>query len=178
MSRTSSVDLMPAMWHPSLGKYDIAARIPVTTGTRRLSHHAALNLQLAREYSGDWHGNAPFVTPKDRPRTLHFAGPGAIAETAPGLGSKGVGNMAHLLEGKYIPPGCGPVWVANHYRAIADYALLDTRGRWSAKYPRHVTVRCIKRWLSTPERVERLVEEHLKLLREPLPPEELEVHDT
>jgi len=38
-------------------------------------------------------------------------------------------------------------------------------------------VRCINRWLSTPERIEDLVEEYLKPLREQLPPEELGLHE-
>ncbi|MDE0623987.1 MAG: hypothetical protein OXH83_20180 [Bryobacterales bacterium] len=177
MSRAISVDLMPTMWHPSMGEHHIAVRIPVTTPTRYLSYHAALNLRLPGEHTGDWHGDVPFVTLKDSPRTLNFAGPGGFTDTTPSLGSKGVRNMAHILEGKYIPPGSGPVWVANHFRAIADYVLLDTRDCWSARYPRHVTVRCINQWLSTRERIEHLVEEYLKPLREQLPPEELELHE-
>ena len=177
MSRSSSVELMPTMWHPSMGEHHTATRIPVTTPTRYLSYEPALNLRLAGEYTGDWHGNDAFVTSKDSPRTLNFAGPGGLTDTTPSLGNKGVRNMAHILEGIYIPAGCGPVWVANHYRAIADYVLLDAQGCWSAKYPRHVTVRCINQWLSTPERIQHLVEEYLKPLREQLTPEELELHD-
>ena len=82
----------------------------VTTPTRYLSYLAALNLRLPGEDTGDWHGDIPFVASVDYPRTLRPAGPGGWSDTTPSLGSKGVRDMAHLLEGKYIPPGCGPVW--------------------------------------------------------------------
>ena len=85
--------------------------------------------------------------------------------------------MAHVIEGLYIPPGCGPVWVANHYRAIADYVLVDTQGCWCAEFPRHVPVHNINQWLFAPEHVEHLVEEYLKPLRNQLSPEEKELHD-
>lgn len=117
-----------------------------------------------------------FLTLKDSPHALNFARPSGFTDTTPSLGSKGVRNMAHILEGQYIPPGSGPVWVANHFRAIVGCVLLDTRGCWSAKYPRHVTVRCINLWLSTPEHIEHLVGEYLKPLCPQLPPEELEIH--
>ena len=177
MPRSSTVDLLPTFWHPGLGEYNRAARIPVTTPTRYLSYSAALNLRLPGEETGDWHGDLPFVTAHDNPRVVSFAGPGGWSDTTPGLGSKGVRNMAHLLEGKYVPRGCGPVWVANHYRAIADYVMVDTQACWCAKYPRHVPVRNINQWLDTPRQIERLVEEYLKPLRNQLSPEEKEIHD-
>lgn len=165
------------MWHPSLTKYNIAVRIPVTTPTRYLSYSAALNLRLPGEHTGDWHGDLPFVTAHDNPRVMSFASRGGWSDTTPSLGSKGVRDMAHLLEGMYIPRGCRPVWVANHYRAIADYVMVDTQGCWCAKYPRHVPVREINQWLSTPEQIEHLVEECLEPLRKQLSSEELELHD-
>ena len=128
MSRASSVDLMPTMWHQSMGEHHIAVRIPVTTPTRYLSYHAALNLRLLGEDTGDWHGSVPFVTLKDSPRTLTLAGLCGSTNTTPSLGSKGVRSMAHILEGECILPGSAPVWGAKHYRAIGDCALLDTRG--------------------------------------------------
>ena len=165
------------MWHPSMGEHNTAAQIPVTTRTRYLPYSAALNLRLPGEHNGDWHGDLPFVTAKDNPHTLIFAGPSGFTDTTPSLGSKDVRNMAHLLEWIYIPAGCGPVWVANHYRAIADFVLLDTRDCWSAKYPRLVTVRCINQWLDTAEQIEHPVQEYLIPLREQLPPAELEIHN-
>lgn len=177
MSDSSSEDLLPTFWNPGIGKYHQAVRIPVTTPTRYLSYSVALNLRLPGEDTGDWHGDVPFVTSIDNPYTLKTAGPGGWSDTTPSLGSKGVRDMAHVIEGLYIPPGCGPVWVANHYRAIADYVLVDTQGCWCAEFPRHVPVHNINQWLFAPEHVEHLVEEYLKPLRNQLTPEEKELHD-
>ena len=85
--------------------------------------------------------------------------------------------MAHVIEGLYIPTGCGPAWVANHYRAIADYVLVDTQGCWCAEFPRHVPVHNINQWLFAPEHVEHLAEEYLKPLRNQLTPEGKELRD-
>ena len=177
MPRSGSDELLPTFWYPGLGEYHRAVRIPVTSPTCYVSYSAALNLRLPGEETGDWHGDVPFVTACDNPRVLTLAGPGGWSDTTPSLGSKGVRDMAHLLEGKYIPHGCGPVWVANHFRAIADYVLVDTEACWCAKYPRHVPVYNINQWLDTPEQIEHLVEEYLKPLRNQLSPEETELHD-
>lgn len=139
---------------------DPTARL-VTTPTRCLSYVAALNLRLPGEDTGDWRGDLPFVTSIDDPRSLRPAGPGGWSDTTPSLGSKGVRDMAHILEGLYIPHGCRPAWVANHYRAIADYLLVDTQGCRCAEFPRHVPAHNINQWLFAPEHVEHLVEEYL-----------------
>ncbi|MDE0628906.1 MAG: hypothetical protein OXH99_21130 [Bryobacterales bacterium] len=177
MPSSASDDFLPAVWHPGMGEHYRAIRIPVTTPTRYVSYSAALNLRQAGEHTGDWHGDLPFIAPADNPQTLTLAGPGGWSDTTPSLGSKGVRDMAYLLEGKYVRRGCGPVWVANHYRAIADFVMVDTQGCWCAKYPRHVPVYNINQWLDTPEQIEHLVEEYLNPLRNQLSPEEKEIHD-
>jgi len=173
----SAEDLLPTFWHPRMGDHNRAVRIPVTTPTRYVSYLAALNLRLSGEDTGDWHDDVPFITAADNPRTLTLAGPGGWSDTTPSLGSKGVRDMTHLLEGEYIPDGCGPVWVANHYRAITDYVLVDTQGCWCARYPRHVPVLNINQWLNTAEQIAHLVDEYLKPLRNQLSPEEKALHD-
>ncbi len=85
--------------------------------------------------------------------------------------------MAHVPANQVIPPNCGPVWVANHYRAIADYVLLDTTGGRCLTKPRYVPVYTINQWLDTKEQIEQLVEEYLKPLRNQLPPDEKRIHD-
>lgn len=160
-----------------MGDHNRAVRIPVTTPTHYVSYEAALNLRLPGEHTGDWHGDVPFITDVDHPSTIALAGPGEWADTTPSLGSKGVRNMAHILEGEYIPRGCGPVWVANHYRAIADYVLVDTQECWCATRPRHVPVYNINQWLNTAEQIEQLVDEYLKPLRNQLSPQEKALHD-
>ena len=177
MPGLSAEDLLPSFWHPRMGDHNRAVRIPVTTPTHYVSYEAALNLRLPGEHTGDWHGDVPFITDVDHPSTIALAGPGEWADTTPSLGSKGVRNMAHILEGEYIPRGCGPVWVANHYRAIADYVLVDTQECWCATRPRHVPVYNINQWLNTAEQIEQLVDEYLKPLRNQLSPQEKALHD-
>lgn len=160
-----------------MGEHNRAVRFPVTTPTRYLSYLFALNLRLPGEWTGDWHGDVPFITSVDNPYTIRPAGPGGWSDTTPSLGSKGVRDMAHIVEGQYIPHGCGPVWVANHFRAIADYVLVDTQGCWCSKHPRHVPVYNISQWLNSAEEIEYLVEEYLKPLRNQLCPEERALHD-
>ena len=177
MPSLNSVDLLPTLWHPRMGEHNRAVRIPVTTPTHYVSYEAALNLRLPGEQTGDWHGDVPFITTVDNPSTIPLAGPGELSDTTPSLGAKGVRNMAHILEGEYIPEGCGAVWVANHYRAIADYVLRDTNGCWCAKHPRHVPVYNINQWLNTAEQIEHLVNEYLTPLRNQLSREEKALHD-
>ena len=177
MPDATSGDFLPTIWGPWMGEDTRVVRIPVTTPTKYVSYEAALNLRLPGEETGDWHGDVPFLTAVDNPWTLSLAGPGCRADTTPSLGSRGVRDMAHILQGEYIPEGCGPVWVANHYRAIADYVCIDTTGCWCSKYPRHAPVYTINQWLDTPEQINHLVEEYLKPLRAQFTPEEKEVHD-
>ncbi len=177
MPNTVPFDLLPSIWRPSMGKHCHAIKIPVTTPTFYVSYSAALNLREPGEFTGDWHADVPFVISAEDPRVLTLAGPGGWSDTTPSLGSKGVRDKAHLLEGKYVAPGCGPIWVANHFRAIADYVMVDTAGCWCAKYPRHVPVYQINQWLNTRDEIEHLVEEYLKPLRNQLTPGEKEIHD-
>ena len=59
------------------------------------------------------------------PRYADVAGTGTAADATTTLGSKGVRDMTELL-GKYkVKPYSGPVYVANHYRAIVDLALQE-----------------------------------------------------
>lgn len=82
-----------------------------------------------------------------------------------------------LVRRDVIPEGCGEVWVANHYRAIADYALLDVRDGRCLRWPRFVPVYTINQWLDTKQQIELLVEEYLKPLSKQLPPDEREIHE-
>jgi len=76
-----------------------------------------------------------------------------------------------------IPPDCGPVWVANHYRAIADYVVLDTADGRCLRHPRYCPVYSINQWLDTEEQIEHLVEEYLKPLGEQFASEVRAIHD-
>ncbi len=152
-------------------------RVPVTSPTRYVSYQAALNLRLPGEHTGDWHEDTSFITRVDNPHTLILAGPGGWGDSTPSLGSKGVRDMAHILAEWVIPPDCGPVWVANHYRAIADYVVLDTADGRCLRHPRYCPVYSINQWLDTEEQIEHLVEEYLKPLGEQFAPEVRAIHD-
>ena len=152
-------------------------RVPVTSPTRYVSYQAALNLRLPGEHTGDWHQETSFFTMEDNPHTLILAGPGGWGDSTPSLGSKGVRDMAHILSDWVIPPDCGPVWVANHYRAIADYVVLDTEGGRCLRSPRYCPVFSINQWLDTEEQIEHLVEEYLKPLGEQFTPPARAIHD-
>lgn len=152
-------------------------RVPVTSPTRYVSYQAALNLRLPGEHTGDWHKEASFFAMEGNPHTLILAGPGGWGDSTPSLGSKGVRDMAHILAGWVIPPDCGPVWVANHYRAIADYVVLDTVDGRCLRSPRYCPVFSINQWLDTEEQIEHLVEEYLKPLGEQFTPAARAIHD-
>ena len=152
-------------------------RVPVTSPTRYVSYQAALNLRLPGEHTGDWHQETSFFTTEDNPHTLILAGPGGWGDSTPSLGSKGVRDMAHILADWVIPPDCGPVWVANHYRAIADYVVLDTEDGRCLRSPRYCPVFSINQWLDTEEQIEHLVEEYLKPLGEQFTPSARAIHD-
>lgn len=177
MPDSDAAGFLPTLWDPWMGEDTRVVRIPFTTPTKYVSYEAALNLRLPGEDTGDWHHTVAFLTDVDNPCTLPLAGAGCLADTTPSLGSRGVRDMAHILEGEYIPKGCGPVWVANHYRAITDYVCMDTIGCWCSKYPRHAPVYTINQWLDTAEQIDHLVEEYLKPFRAQLTPEERELHD-
>ncbi|MDE0627713.1 MAG: hypothetical protein OXH99_15070 [Bryobacterales bacterium] len=54
-----------------------------------------------------------------------MAGTGTAVDTTTTLGSQGVRDMAELLGRYRVKPYSGPVYVANHYRAIVDLALQE-----------------------------------------------------
>lgn len=82
-----------------------------------------------------------------------MAGPGELVDTTPALGDRGVRDMAEVLAAKRVRAGEGPVYVADHYRAIADIAMVElAKGR----VPTVVTGDVINSWLDTEDQVERL----------------------
>ncbi len=70
--------------------------------------------------------------------------------------------MGHLIADYGIKPYDGPVWVANHYRAIADIAMHEPLG----PCPEEVLPACqIDDWRWSEEDYEVLVADYLKPLR-------------
>lgn len=138
--------------------------IPHTTPQRYLSFRAALNLQMPGESTGDWHFLTTFFSPADEPPIeAKLAGEGQEVDTTPSLGSRGVRDMADvLLDRKITTNNAVPVWIANHFRAIADLAELALR---SENQPYTVTVYQVNQWLDTKSQVDELVTNYLAPLR-------------
>ena len=137
--------------------------VPQTSPTQYISFECALNLRCPDEDTGDWHfDTAWFDYPGGPHRTAPIAGPGGLVDTTPALGDRGVRDMADVLAAKRVRAGPGPVYVADHYRAIADIAMVElAKGR----VPTVVTGDVINSWLDTEDQVERL-KSYLRPLRE------------
>ena len=137
-------------------------RIPETSPTNYISFKSALNLRFDEEFTtGDWHFEQTFFGYR-KPTYPPLAGRGGLINTVPALGSLGVRDMSHVIADEGIRPYEGPVWVANHYRAIADTCM----HRLSGSYFKEVLSPCqINDWLWTEDDVDTLVEDYLKPLR-------------
>lgn len=104
----------PVEGHPIL--------IPPTSPTSYISFRRALNLCLPNEWTGGLHFEEYFFGFVE-PTVTPLAGPGGRVDSTPPLGSKGVRDMGRIIADHKIQPYNGPVYVANHYRALADIAL-------------------------------------------------------
>ena len=137
-------------------------RIPATSPTSYISFKRALNLHLPGELTtGDWHFEPSFFGYPE-PTYAPLAGRNGLVNTVPALGSLGVRDMGQHIADCGIKPFDGPVWVANHYRAIADIAMDRLLGPW----PQEVLPACqIDGWLGSEEDFEILITDYLKPLR-------------
>ena len=147
--------------------------IPPTSPTSYVSFRRALNLCLPGESTGGLHFQdyyfgyvEPTVTP--------LAGPGGRVDSTPSLGSKGVREMGRIIADYKIRPYNGPVYVANHYRALADIALSSLTNR-PLQDLREVEPQCVlSAWEvndmlnSDDDEIRHLVDEYLKPLRSQL----------
>ena len=135
--------------------------IPETSPTSYISFKRALNLHVPDELTGDWHFDVSFFGYPER-SYAPLAGRHSLVNTTPALGSRGVRDMGRLIADYGIKPYDGPVWVANHYRAIADMAMGRLQGYCSSE----VLPACqIDDWLWSEEDFDILVEDYLKPLR-------------
>jgi hypothetical protein len=142
-------------------------KIPPTTPAQYISFKHALNLRCPGEDTGEWHFLSAFFYEENTSshRSAPIAGSDGLVDTTPTLGDKGIREMSAVLAAKQIQPFNGPVYVANHYRAIADLAMLQlTEG----KAPTIANARAINQWLDTEEQVGQLVSDYLKPLRSQL----------
>ena len=139
-------------------------RIPETSPTNYISFERALNLRLPDDdefLTGDWHFETSFFGYPE-PTYAPLAGRKGLVNTVPALQSLGVRDMGRTIAEHGIKPYDGPVWVANHYRAIADMAMHRLLGPW----PQEVLAACeIDDWLASEKDFEILVGDYLKPLR-------------
>ena len=140
---------------------DTPIRIPPTTPTSYVSFVCALNLKLPGELTGDWHFRTSFFCNPGQ-FSAPVAGPGGWVDTTPSLGTKGVRDMGRVIAARKIKPYDGPVYVANHYRAIADMVMDDLlEGPLDCIFPPCT----INDYLNEEANIERLVNEYLKPMR-------------
>ena len=140
--------------------------VPATTPLRYVSFKHALNLRLPDEDTGGWHfDSAFFALSEDDTRAVPLAGqgPDTLADTTPQLGARGVRDMtevavAHGLFGAAEGRARGGFWVADHYRAITDLAMLHLA---DGEVPSIATPREINAWLDTEEQIETLRRDYL-----------------
>ena len=135
--------------------------IPDTSPTSYISFERALCLRLPDEDTGGGSFEPRFFGYPE-PTYAPLAGRDGLVNTVPVLGSRGVRDMGRLIANYGVKPYDGPVWVANHYRAIADIAMHELLG----PCPEEVLPACqIDDWLWSEEDYEILVADYLKPLR-------------
>jgi hypothetical protein len=139
--------------------------IPETSPERYISFKQALNLCYPDEDTGDWHFESTFFDRADRPPQqllIPLAGMGESVDTTPALGQRGIQDMSTIMvQQQLLVPKNQPVYVANHYRAIADLVMLELQ---EVRVPSYATNREINSWLDTAEQIEHLKQNYLELL--------------
>lgn len=135
--------------------------IPRTSQTLYISFTHALNLRMPGEDTGDWHFLSAFFG-NDGNRVAPLAGKGQRVDTTPVLGSLGVRDMSEDLRSRAVLHDDRPVYVANHYRAIADIAMSELA---LSRAPTTACVNEINAWLDTEEQIETVREVYLSPLR-------------
>ena len=134
-------------------------QIPPTTPRRYISFNRALNLREPGEDTGDWHFKVMFFCAADEPpKVASLAGEGMRIDTTPSLGELGIRDMSDELARKQVRAMSGPVYVANHYRAVADLALVEIM---KGRIPMTVTARVINQWFDTEDQIAMLVQDYL-----------------
>jgi len=101
-------------------------------------------------------------------KAIVLAGAGGCRiDTRPQLGTKGVREMGHIIHKQGLTDTLRVVYVANHYRAIADiFAAALQRPRDLRGLKRKFPNQEINAWLDTKDQVTCLKEEYLEPLIE------------
>lgn len=140
--------------------------IPTTSPQSYVSFLYALNLREHLEDTGGWHFRDYWFHLRGvSDRTPPIAGKGGIINTTPWLGERGVRDMGAVLMRHGITADASPVYVANHYRAIADLVFEDLI---VGDEPMTATVREINSWLHTEAEIDTLRAEYILPLRDAL----------
>jgi hypothetical protein len=142
-----------------------AIEIPPTSPKCYISFKHALNLRFPDEDTGEWHFLTAFFEDKKEIRSAPLAGEGEIVDTIPSLGELGIREMSKILKAQQVISANTPVYVANHYRAIADLAMIELL---KGQTPMIATARAINQWLDTEEQINQLVTDYLMPLRSQL----------
>ena len=112
--------------------------------------------------TGDWHFKVMFFCVKDEPRKkASLAGEGMPINSNDSLADLGIREMSKDLKREGVISHDAPVFVANHYRAIADIVMSEVQAK---RFPKRATNRCINQWLDTEEQVDTLISEYLSHL--------------
>ena len=144
--------------------------IPPTSPTSYVSFRRALNLCLPDEWTGGLHFQEYYFGYVE-PTVTPLAGPGGRVDSTPSLGSKGVRDMGRIIADHKIQPYNGPVYVANHYRALADIALSSLTNRPLQDLRETKPKSVLSAWEvndtlnSDDDEIRHLVDEYLKPLR-------------
>lgn len=144
--------------------------IPPTSPTSYISFRRALNLRVRGEHTGGRHFRDYYFGFVE-PTTTPLAGHGGAVDSTPSLGSNGVRDMGRIIADHKIQPFNGPVYVANHFRALADIALSSLLNRPLEEVRELEPVSILSAWevndmLNHQEsEIDRLIEEYLKPLR-------------
>ena len=153
---------------PSKDASDVLLRpvpIPETGLERYISFKHALNLRFPDEDTGDWHFQPYFFEQANAQvlqKSVPLAGREQPVDTTPSLGHQGVRDMSSILSQERFPiPSDQPIYVANHYRAIADLAMLDLQ---KSRVPTIADNAAINSWLDSQEQVDHLKRDYLERL--------------
>ena len=155
---------------PRKPKWEYPIIFPATSPTAYVSLRRALNLSLPDEWTGDRHFHDYFFGfPKGTVAPL--AGPSGVVDTTPTLGSKGVRDLGEIIAEHKIQRYSGPIYVANHYRAIADMVVLDLLTESLEDLNQSPREHILSPWTindflnNSDDELERLIEGYLKPLR-------------
>lgn len=104
----------------------LPVHIPETSPEHYISFIHALNLRYPYEDTGDWHFRPSFfIQDGVAHKSTQIAGVNGCIDTTPSLKALGVREMSDILMSRGVVIKARPVYVANHYRALADLAMLD-----------------------------------------------------